>query len=298
MFRVPKISLGSQLRSQLGMWHSEDLTERKGHTTTWLPSRREQDHIQTPDGCDKLRDIVETKSMTWAERILGPEAGMVIHHTVIERAHVGWLEADSWRNPGLEPRGAIIARREGCGTTIAYVPSPTQVPNHLPGSESSSGESPPLVQSVDYDTFVYVHYGEAWVRHTRREQHENIEDCHRLEELSDDMHPAQEGCYQLKEARGKAADRITDEPVLGEFYTGTRPSWIAAELLGLRPGAHWPRCSYCWRRTLLFGTCEECVGVPCLRYCCRTFDGKRLCPEHWPRRPDSLGQCQQIGQQH
>ena len=82
------------LRSQLGMWHSEDLT-KKGSYTTWLPCRREQDHIQTSAGCDKLRGIVETESMTWAERILRPEAGMVIHHTVIERAHVGWLEDDS-----------------------------------------------------------------------------------------------------------------------------------------------------------------------------------------------------------
>ena len=105
------------LRNQLGIWHSEDLT-KKGSHTTWLPCRREQDHIQTPAGCDKLRAIVETESMTWAERILRPEADMVIHHTVIERAHVGWLEADSWRNPGLEPRGAIIARREGYGTMM------------------------------------------------------------------------------------------------------------------------------------------------------------------------------------
>ena len=82
----------------------------------------------------------------------------------------------------------------------AYVPSPTQVPNLLPGSESSSSESPPLVQGVDYDTFVYVHYVEVWVRHTCREQHENIEDWHRLEELSNAMHPAHEGCCQLKEA--------------------------------------------------------------------------------------------------
>ena len=27
--------------------------------------------------------------------------------------------------------------------------------------------------------------------------------------------------------------------------------------------------------------------MPCLRPCCQIFDGRRLCPEHWPRRPDS-----------
>ena len=211
------------LRNQLGIWHSEDLT-KKGSYTTWLPCRREQDHIQTPAGCDKLRAIVETESMTWAERILRPEAGMVIHHTVIEREHIGWLEADSWNKPELEPRGAIIAKRVGYGTTIAYVPSPTQVLNQLPGSESSSSEAPLLVQGMDYDTIVYVHRGDVWVRRTCREQQENIPDWHRLEE-----------------------NRNADEPVLGEYYTGIRPAWTAAELLGLRPGAHWPRCSYYWR---------------------------------------------------
>ena len=275
------------------MWHSEDFT-KKGSYTIWLPSRREQDHIQTPAGCDKLRDIGETESMIWAERILRPEAGMVIHHTAIERAHVGWLEVDSWNKPELEPRGAIIAKRAGYGTTIAYVPSPTQCLSQLSASESSSGESPLLVQGMDYDTIVYVHCGEVWARRTCREQQENITDWHRFEELSDAMHLTQRGCCQLKEARGTAGNRNADEPVLGEYYTGILPAWITAELLGLRPGAHWPRCSYCWRRTLLFGTCEECVGAPCLRYCCRTFDGKKLCPEHWPRRPDSLGQRQQI----
>ena len=294
MFRVPKISLGSQLRSQLGMWHSEDLTERKGHATTWLPNRREQEHIQTLVGCDKLRDVVEIKSMIWTESILRPEAGMVSHHTVIQRAHVGWLEEDSWNRPELQPRGAIIAKRSGYCTTIAYVPSPTQFLMQLPGSESSSGESPLTVQGMDFDTTVYVHCGEVWVRRTCREQQEIIAGWHRLEELSDALHPAQKGCCQPKEARGTAGNRNADKPVLDEYYTGIRLAWTSADLLGLRPGAHWPRCSYCWRRTLLFGTCEECVGAPCLRYCCRTFDGQKLCPEHWPRRPDRLGQRQQI----
>ena len=51
------------LRGQLGMWHFEDLTEKKGHATTWLPNRREQEHIQTLVGCDKLRDVVGLKGM-------------------------------------------------------------------------------------------------------------------------------------------------------------------------------------------------------------------------------------------
>ena len=214
--------------------------------------------------------------------------------SLLFNGQIGWFEVDSWNKPELEPRGAIIAKLAGYGTAIAYVPSPTQCLSQLSASESSSGESPLLVQGMDYDTIVYVHCGEVWARRTCREQQENIADWHRLEELSDAMHLTQKGCCQLKEARGTAGNRNADEPVLGEYYTGIRPAWIAAELLGLRPGAHWPRCSYCWRRTLLFGTCEECVGAPCLRYCCRTFDGKKLCPEHWPRRPDSLGQRQQI----
>ena len=243
---------------------------------------------------NQLRDSDETESIIWTERVLWPEAGMVIHHTVMKRAHVVWLEEDSWNKPELEPRGAIIAKRSEYCTMIAYVPSPTQLLIQLPGSESSSGESSLLVQGMDYDKIGYVHSVEGWVRHTCREQQENIADWRRLEELSDSMHPAQRGCSQLKEARRAAGNRNANEPVLVEYYTGIRPAGITAELLGLRPGAHWPRCSYCWRRTLLFGTCEECVGAPCLRYCCRTFDGKKLCPEHWPRRPDSLGQRQQI----
>ena len=151
------------LRSQRGIGHSEDLT-KKGSYTTWLPCRREQDHIQTSAGCDKLRDIVEDREYDMGREIRRPEADMVIHHTVIERAHVGWLEADNWSKPELELRGAIIAKRVGYGTTIAYVPSPTQVLNQLPGSESSCSESPLLAQGMDYDTFVYVHCGGVWVR--------------------------------------------------------------------------------------------------------------------------------------
>ena len=65
-----------------------------------------------------------------------------------------------------------------------------------------------------------------------------------------------------------------------------RVAWGShAALLGSGQGG-----SYCWRRTLNYGTCEECVGRPCLRHCCQIFDGRRLCPEHWPKRPD--GQMQ------
>ncbi len=39
-----------------------------------------------------------------------------------------------------------------------------------------------------------------------------------------------------------------------------------AELLGLRPREYWPKYSYCWKRCLHFGTCEECVGEPRLRH--------------------------------
>ena len=100
MSRAEDLTRIRNLRSQRGIGHSEDLT-KKGSYTTWLPCRREQDNIQTSAGCDKLLDIVETENMTWAERILRPEADMVIHHTVIERAHVEWLEADSWSKPEL-----------------------------------------------------------------------------------------------------------------------------------------------------------------------------------------------------
>ena len=285
------------LRNQLGMWHSEDLAERWVIQRSGCLAGRSR-IVQTPFGCGKLHDIIGTERLTCTERILRPDAGMVIQHALIERSHAGWLEGDSWNMLELGPRGAIIAKRSGYCTTIAYVPPPTQFLSQLSGPESSSGESPLLVQGMDYDTITCVHCGEVWVKRTCREQQRSIADWHRLEELSDAMHLAQKGCCQLKEARGTAGNRSADEPVLGEYYTGIRPAWIAAELLGLRPGAHWPRCSYCWRRTLLFGTCEECVGAPCLRYCCRTFGGKKLCPEHWPRQPDSLGQRQQSGRKH
>ena len=26
------------------------------------------------------------------------------------------------------------------------------------------------------------------------------------------------------------------------------------------PGRHWPKCFYCWRRTLNYGSCDECAG--------------------------------------
>jgi hypothetical protein len=46
------------------------------------------------------------------------------------------------------------------------------------------------------------------------------------------------------------------------------------------PGARWPACAYCFRKTLNFGTCKECDGTPCTRWC--EVDG--LCPEHWKKK--------------
>ena len=199
MFRVPKISPGFATYEISLVYGILKISQRRGHTRPGCLAGGNRTTYRPLLDVTKLRAIVETESMTWAERILRPEAGMVIHHTVIEREHIGWLEADSWNKPELEPRGAIIAKRVGYGTTIAYVPSPTQVPNQLPGSESSSSEAPLLVQRMDYDTIIYVHRADVWVRRTCREQQENIPDWHRLEELSNAMHPAQEGCCQLKE---------------------------------------------------------------------------------------------------
>ena len=146
---------------------------------------------------------------------------------------MGGLRKTAGTSQSLNPEGAIIAKRSGYCTMIAYVPSPTQLLIQLPGSESSSGESSLLVQGMDYDKIGYVHSVEGWVRHTCREQQENIADWRRLEKLSDSMHPAQRGCSQLKEARGTAGNRNADEPVLVEYYTGICPAGITAELLGL-----------------------------------------------------------------
>ena len=52
------------------------------------------------------------------------------------------------------------------------------------------------------------------------------------------------------------------------------------------PGAHWPRCGYCFRSTLNYGHCCSCAGRPCSRWCeLTTEDGLHYCPEHWPYRP-------------
>ena len=56
------------------------------------------------------------------------------------------------------------------------------------------------------------------------------------------------------------------------------------------PGAHWERCYYCFRKTLNFGTCSECDGRPCKRWCeKRSWDSNPRCPEHWPENADSSG---------
>ena len=133
------------------MWHSEDLAERGVIQRSGCLAGGSR-IVQTPVGCGKLQDIIDTEHLTCTERILRPDAGMVIHHTLIERSHAGWLEEDSWNKLELGPRGAIIAKRSGYCTTIAYVPSPTQFLTQLSGPESSSGESPLLVQGMDYDT--------------------------------------------------------------------------------------------------------------------------------------------------
>ena len=63
-------------------------------------------------GCDKLRDIVETEGMTWAERILRPEAGMVLHHTVTEQAHDRWLTLRQRSTHKAYDKTALIEREE------------------------------------------------------------------------------------------------------------------------------------------------------------------------------------------
>ena len=298
MFRVPTISLGSQLTKSA--W-STALLKILQTRVTQRPGCRASvahDHMQTPldatvnhhsraeqvaaslpkdQALAILREIDETERMMWAEMVLWPEAGMVIHHTRLERAHVGLVDEGSRNKPELESRVAVIAKRSGYRTVFAYATSPTQA----------------LIQGMDYDKIGCMHSVERWAGQTCREQQEKIADWRRIKELSNSVDLTQKGGNQFKEARG-AAGMNADELVLVELNTGIFPAGITAELLGLSPGAHWPKCSYCWRRTLLFGTCEECVGEPCLRYCCRTFDGRRLCPEHWPRRPDSQGQLQQI----
>ena len=122
----------------------------------------------------------------------------------------------------------------------AYVPLPTPVLIQLPESESSNGESSLLARGMDYDKIGYIHSGKGWVRQTCREHQEKRADWCRIVELSDFMAPTQKAGIQLKEAKGAAGSRNAYKLVLDGYYTGA-PAGITAELLGLRPRAHWPK---------------------------------------------------------
>jgi len=45
------------------------------------------------------------------------------------------------------------------------------------------------------------------------------------------------------------------------------------------PGAHWPRCEWCFRSTLNYRNCWECGSKGCRRVCIKVIDGKPLCPD-------------------
>ena len=46
-----------------------------------------------------------------------------------------------------------------------------------------------------------------------------------------------------------------------------------------KPGAHWPRCEYCNRKTRCFGYCNLCAGRPCSRWCELVTQDTHYCPE-------------------
>ena len=87
----------------------------------------------------------------------------------------------------------------------------------------------------------------------------------RVMELCNSMNPTQSSGNQFKEVGGAAGNRNAGEMELAWYYTGA-PAGITAKLFGLRPRQCWPKYSYCWKRCLRFGTCEEYVGEPCLRH--------------------------------
>ncbi len=112
MFRVPTISLGSQLTKSA--WSTALLkilqtrvTQRPGCRASGAHDRMQTfldataNHHSSAERFAAslpkdqtlaiLREIDETEKMMRTERVLWPEAGMVVHHTRMERAHVGLL---------------------------------------------------------------------------------------------------------------------------------------------------------------------------------------------------------------
>ncbi len=191
-------------------------------------------------------------------------------------ALVQWtgIEPDSGSSPLPLPKQPQVRRDPGPGSSIFSVV-------HLAVHEADLIG----VHEMDYDTAGCEHGGkERRKEHCVRER--KAERC-KSSSLVMPLTPTQRGGNQLRESRGSTGTEDAAKLVLVEHYTGIREGRRATELLGLRPGLHLPKCSYYWKRSLLLGTCEEYVGVPCLRYGFQIFDGESLCLEHWPRRPTS-----------
>ena len=87
------------------------ISQRRGHTRPGCLAGGSRTTYSAA-GCDKLRYIVETEGMTWAERILRPEAGMVLHHTVTEQAHDRWLTLRQRSTHKAYDKTALIEREE------------------------------------------------------------------------------------------------------------------------------------------------------------------------------------------
>ena len=69
-----------------------------------------------------------------------------------------------------------------------------------------------------------------------------------------------------------------------QVYSSTR-SKNSADHEITEPGAHWPRCEYCNRKTRCFGYCNLCAGRPCSRWCELVTQDTHYCPKHWPFKP-------------
>ena len=129
----------------------------------------------------------------------------------------------------------------------------------------SSEEDQAIVPAeVEHDETGYIHNGEGWMRQTCRPQ-QGTRRSEQVMELCNSMNPTQSSGNQFKEGGGAAGNRNAGEMELAWYYTGA-PAGITAKLFGLRPRQCWPKYSYCWKRCLRFGTCEEYVGKSCLRH--------------------------------
>ena len=124
MFRVPTISLRSQLTKSAWFAAVLRILQERAMRRSGCRASGTHDHLQTPLDATMdhhsrakrlaaslpkdqvpvtLREIDDTERMMWTERVLWPRASMVIQHTMMERVHAGLVEEGGWNKPELDP---------------------------------------------------------------------------------------------------------------------------------------------------------------------------------------------------